>query len=101
MTGGSESRKGGWIMKKLLVWPVILIAGLMTIGSGNLVFAQQNSIKLFDATSTFATGPRTSPAEAIPFVPSRSLMIDFAAGDTAMISSTPDGNGPFVVDNFL
>ena len=42
----------------------------------------------------------TSPAEAVPFA-STSLVIDFAPGDTAVISSKPDGTGAVVIDNFV
>jgi hypothetical protein len=58
------------------------------------------SIKLFDATSTFDTGPVTSPENAVPFA-TRSLILTMAPGDKAVISSTPDGTGGIVIDNFL
>jgi hypothetical protein len=61
---------------------------------------QPVAIKLFDATHTFATGPVTSPVEAIPFA-SKSLILKFAPDDTAVISSTPDGKGSIVIDNFM
>lgn len=62
--------------------------------------AQPTSIKLFDATPTFSTGPQTSPDNATSFA-STAITLNFAAGDTAVISSTPDGMGPIVIDNFL
>jgi hypothetical protein len=77
-------------MKKFLACGVILIAG-------NLAFAQQ---ALFDARPTFGTGPQTSPAEALSFA-STSLILRFKAEDTAVISSTPDGTGSIVMDNFM
>jgi hypothetical protein len=58
------------------------------------------SIKLFDATSAFQTGPVTSPAEAVPYA-SRSLILTIAPGDKTVISSTADGTGSIVIDNFL
>jgi hypothetical protein len=57
-------------------------------------------IKLFNVNPTFSTGPQTSPAEAIPFA-STSVLLSFKAGDSAFLSSTPDGTGPIVIDNFL
>jgi hypothetical protein len=93
-------RAGGWTMKKLLTSVVISFVGFIISGPENLVFAQQTSIKLFDARPTFATGPVTSPAEATSFANTSSILI-FASGDTAVISSTPDGTGPIVIDNFM
>jgi hypothetical protein len=58
------------------------------------------SIKLFNASPTFSTSLQTSPAEAIPFA-STSVILSFKAGDSAVLSSTPDGTGPIVIDNFL
>lgn len=73
---------------------------LLLVTGIDQVFAQQTSIKLFDATPTFGSGPQTSPDEAIPFA-STTLILNFAPGDTAVISSTPDGTGPIVIDNFM
>jgi len=87
-------------MKKPLVSAAILIVSFIIDGSESLVLAQQVGIKLFDATPVFGTGPQTSPAEAIPFA-STSLILGFAPGDTAVISSTSDGTGPIVIDNFV
>jgi hypothetical protein len=86
-------------MKKIIC-SITLIMFVFLVGMPMQVFAQQTSIKLFDATPVFGTGPVTSPAEAIPFA-SKSLIIHFAEGDTAVVSSTPDGTGPIVIDNFL
>ena len=58
------------------------------------------AIKLSDSNLSFSTGPSTSITEAISYA-STSVMLDFIAGDTAVISSTPDGTGPIVIDNFL
>jgi hypothetical protein len=86
---------------KLLVSVAILSACIMTNGP---VFAQNTNrpfpIKLFDERATFATGPVTSPAEALPFA-AKFLVFGFAPGDTAVVSSTPDGTGTIVIDNFL
>jgi hypothetical protein len=85
----------------LSVVSYLWLIGLLTWGFGiERLAAQQVSIKLFDARPTFDTGPETSPAEAIPFA-STSLRLNFAPGDTAMISSTPDGTGFIVIDNFM
>ncbi len=69
-------------------------------GGGAGPTAPQSAIKLFNANPTFNTGPQTSAPEAIPFA-STSVILSFAPGDTAFISSTPDGTGPIVIDNFL
>lgn len=69
-------------------------------GGGAGLTAPQSAIKLFNANPTFSTGLHTSPVEAIPFA-STSVILSFAPGDTAVISSTPDGTGPIVIDNFL
>jgi hypothetical protein len=82
---------------KRLASALILIAGFMI---NSHVFAQQFSIKLFDVRPTFGTGPVKSPAEAEPFA-GRFLIFSFAPQDTAVVSSTPDGTGPIVIDNFM
>lgn len=65
-----------------------------------VAFAHQTSIKLFNATPTFSTGEPTSPADAVLFS-GISLELEFGPNDTARLSSTPDGNGPLVIDNFI
>lgn len=84
---------------KLSARAVTLIAGFIINGTVNLALAHQ-SIKLFDANQAFGTGVQTSPDRASPYA-SKSLILNFAPGDTAVISSTPDGKGPIVIDNFM
>lgn len=59
-----------------------------------------SSIKLFDAALTAGTGPGTSAAQALPYA-TRSIVLVKSAGDTAVLSSTPDGTGNIVIDNFI
>ena len=81
--------------------PMFIGSLVLLLGVGiERVFAQQASVTLFDARPTFRTGPQTSPSEAFPFA-STTLILSFAPGDTAVISSTPDGTGPLVIDNFM
>jgi len=86
-------------MKKIIC-SIALSMFVFLVGLTNQVSAQQTSIKLFDATPPFGTGPTTSAAVAIPFAIT-SVILHFTPGDTAVISSTPDGTGPIVIDNFL
>lgn len=79
---------------------VTVIAGLLMGAAASPILAHQPSIKLFDANSSFGTGARTSPDRALPYA-SKSLILSFAPGDRAVISSTPDGKGPIAIDNFL
>ncbi|MFL6676341.1 MAG: hypothetical protein ACJ8LG_24010 [Massilia sp.] len=58
------------------------------------------SIKLFEATPVRSGGENTSPDRAIPFG-TRSIILTKEAGDSAVLSSTPDGTGGIVIDNFL
>src|SRR3954454_863713 len=74
---------------------IVLIAGPHSYSS-----AQTRSIKLFDATPVFDTGPNTSLDRAIPFA-TRSVVLTFTADDSAILSSTADGTGPLVIDNFI
>lgn len=69
-------------------------------GNGAELTAPQFATKLFNAKPTFSTGEQTSPAEAIPFE-NTSVVLSFTLGDTAVLSSTPDGTGPIVIDNFV
>ena len=59
-----------------------------------------DSIKLWDAVASYNTGTVTSPALATVEA-SKSVTLDFEAGDTAILSSTPDGTGPIRTDNFI
>jgi hypothetical protein len=59
-----------------------------------------DSVKLFDAHPTYHTGKLTDPSAAINF-DETSRVLDCGPGFTAYLSSTPDGNGPIVVDNYI
>ena len=91
-------------MRKHLVSTVVvlmIVIGSGTRDSGTSLSAQPRvSIKLFDAIHAFGTGPVTSFGAAIPFA-TQSLILTFAPGDSAVLSSTPDGTGPLVIDNFI
>lgn len=52
------------------------------------------STKLWNAASLNTSGSFT-------ILESRSVIIDFSAGDTAVLSSTSDGTGPILADNFI
>lgn len=81
---------------------VCVLVPLLLIVSGQRTLADQTPIvvKLFDAIPTFRTGPLTSIGEAVPFA-STSILLDFKADDSAVLSSTPDGTGPIIIDNFM
>ncbi|MBI3327270.1 MAG: IPT/TIG domain-containing protein [Nitrospinae bacterium] len=64
------------------------------------IVGEVSRIKLFDATPAKDTGPVTSEAQAKVYADTP-LTISFAPGDTAIISSTPDGTGSIIVDNFI
>lgn len=68
----------------------------------NLIHAHGpfTSIKLFDAIPTAGTGPQTSSEQAIPFA-SKAVNVSLPPEHRAVISSTPDGTGSIVVDNFI
>lgn len=73
---------------------------ILLLVSIDVVSAQQLSIELFDATLTFASGSVTSPADALPTA-STSLVLRLGPLDRAVLSSTPDGTGSIVIDNFM
>ncbi len=58
------------------------------------------AVKLFDAIPAFETGSVTSPASAIVFA-EKTLTVTRTVGSSLIISSTVDGTGPIVVDNFM
>ena len=84
-----------------------LVAVILAIGNAGAFLATQGasaasdgSTKLWGAVSPYSTGPVTSPALATVEA-SQSVTLDFSAGDTAVLSSTPDGTGPILTDNFI
>lgn len=87
-------------MRILSVLTASFIVWLFAASSGHPAFAQQVSSKLFDAIPTFSTGPGTSPEQATVFA-SLTRQIALPQGWVALISSTPDGKGPIVIDNFM
>ena len=77
----------------------ISILGLF-FGTQVVSAASGGSIKLWDAVASYSTGPTTSPALATVEA-SKSVTLDFSAGDTAILSSTADGLGNIRTDNFI
>lgn len=59
------------------------------------------SIKLWDAEPQFATTPFITDPPTFTVEASKSVILDFKAGDTAVLSSTPDGTGLILADNFI
>ena len=57
------------------------------------------SIKLWDADVKIDT-PFVDPAQAVLFA-SKLVTLNFSTGDTAVLSSTPEGTGPILADNFI
>jgi hypothetical protein len=94
-----NSKMVGGLFAKRAICAVVLFLPLLT-GTHRSIAQEFNSIKLFDASPAFATGPETSAAEAVPFS-TTTLILNFTANDSAIISSTPDGTGPIVIDNYL
>jgi type II secretory pathway pseudopilin PulG len=58
------------------------------------------AIKLWDEVLPFDSGTVTTPAQAVVLA-GKSVALDFSPGDTAVLSSTPDGTGPILADNFI
>ena len=81
---------------------LILAIGILGVlfGTQLVSAASSSSIKLWDAVASYNTGPITSPALATVEA-SKSVFLDFSAGDTAILSSTPDGLGNIRTDNFI
>ncbi len=59
------------------------------------------STKLFDAVPVTGSGAQTDPSLAVSFARKNVTLTCNKTPVTATISSTPDGTGAFVVDNFL
>lgn len=98
MSTHTQARKPALICPSVLA--IVFTLLIQCIGSAGAHEREKVSIKLFDATRTFSTGPITSPEQAIPFA-TRSVILSKAEGDSAVLSSTPDGKGAIVIDNFL
>lgn len=94
LTDAHAGRKN--MTRKVFIGNLVL---LLVVGIAQ-VSAQVFSIKLFDATPTFPSAVETSPDNAYIFK-STSQCLNFTAGAMAVLSSTPDGTGPIVVDNFM
>jgi hypothetical protein len=58
------------------------------------------AIKLWDAATDPSTGPVTTP-ELAAILATNSVTLNFAAGDSAVLSSTDDGTGDILADNFI
>jgi hypothetical protein len=77
---------------------VILAIGI--VGATQVASAATVNIKLWDAVPQFTTVPVTTPiTETVE--KHKSVKLDFAAGDTAVLSSTPNGTGPILADNLI
>jgi hypothetical protein len=55
---------------------------------------------LFNARAAFDTGPRRSPDQALPFA-EIAIALTRKEGDNFIVSSSPDGSGPWIVDNYI
>lgn len=77
----------------------ILCLVLATLAEGVIA---DSSVQIFPATDIYDTGNVTTPAQAVSY-DTKSIVVDCPTGalPTAIISSTSDGSGSFVVDNFL
>ena len=62
--------------------------------------ATVSSTKLWDAVSQFNSGPATSEAQAVVLA-AKSVTLDLSPGDSAVLSSTADGTGDILADNFI
>ena len=62
--------------------------------------ASGGGIKLWGAVPIYTTDPVTIPP-TFTVEASKSVTLDFSAGDTAVLSSTPDGTGGVLTDNFI
>ena len=85
-------------MKKLTILGIMaLLVGLISIGTGALQADDDdlNSVKLWSTA-----GLATSPGGTV-IIATKSVSLEFEAGDTAVLSSTPDGLGFFFTDNFI
>lgn len=58
------------------------------------------AIKLWDADTDPSTGPVTTP-ELAAVLATNSVTLNFVAGDSAVLSSTADGTGDILADNFI
>jgi hypothetical protein len=79
---------------------ILFTALFVAMGSADAQSRAVTSVKLFDATRTTGRGPNTSVNQAVPFA-TQSFVLTKEAGDLALLSSTPDGTGKVVIDNFL
>jgi len=82
-----------------------LVGMILAIGIVGALLATQtasanNSIKLWDAVSSFNTFTTTNEASAIVLA-GATVTLDFSAGDTAKLSSTSGGGTGVSVDNFI
>ncbi len=84
-------------MKRLLVVILVAAFSMSNVNGQNVARRHTNAFKLFDANSTF---DRSDVLELEVFRRT-SLLISFQPGDTAVLSSTRNGRGPIVIDNFL
>ncbi len=76
----------------------------MTIGGGGALppvagGACSGTVLLFSPRATFATGPESPPSMTV--FGRTTQTISFPSGGRAVLSSTPDGTGSFVVDNYI
>ena len=88
------------VSKKLTTLAIIaLLAGMMSIGIGPVQADDDlNSILLWSAVGS----PGGADSGGGPFpvtITSTSVSLEFEAGDTAVLSSTPEGLGAFFTDD--
>ena len=86
---------------------VLLIVTLASVATWAVADAQaQNAIKLFDANPIAASPPCAGPSGCDPVrdrivFEDTQLVLSCKANPIGILSSTPDGHGPVVVDNFV
>jgi hypothetical protein len=73
----------------------------VSLGSVDVVLGQTRSVELFTRTRVMETAEDVSFANLLPFRQAENICLDLSPDTTVLLSSTEDGTGGIVIDNFL